>query len=227
MSAGAGAGIDGAVATRQGEGAGCLYVGRGAWIHGCSPLARTRRVGATRPPPGIIGSRSMGSRPHGVGRSLQREGTRCPWRTPSKPCRRSAIPPQDACSEGDLPACARASAPSARGSRPMLPLPPDAARRRGRPPLRRAARLRALPPPAARGARPDGGRALARAPAGREGPAARGLKRAAAPRVSFAPPWTPSPAPSRSAARARRSSTTSPTSPTTRSSATTTSSTGA
>src|SRR4051812_30854223 len=54
------------------------------------------------------------------------------------------------------------------GGRPLLALPPHAARRRARPPLRRARRLRAVPPAPARAPGLDGRRALPRAPARRQ-----------------------------------------------------------
>src|SRR3954451_7774411 len=94
-------------------------------------------------------------------------------------------------------------------------LPPHAAGRRARLPLRGGDRLRAVPaaPPQRPGAKRA--RALAGAQAGRPRPSAQRP-------VELRGPWTPSSSPSRSTALARRSSSTSRTSRTIRNSPTTT-----
>src|SRR4051812_13230936 len=94
-------------------------------------------------------------------------------------------PPQAPHPHGDLPA--RQGPPRALRGVGMLALPPDAARRRARPPLRRAGRLPALPPSAARAAGGDRGGALLGAPARRQGGAPQSrLIRAAAIRLPAA-----------------------------------------
>ena len=155
----------------------------------------------------------MGRGPQ-AGGPLQRQGFARKARKRS-PCRRAPAP----AAEGDLAAAlqrrrARRRPPS------LLSLPPHAAGGRGRPPLRRAARVRAVPAAAPRGA---GRSELMHSP---EHERAVKLRPARLRREYSPAPWTPSPRQSRSTARARRSSTTSPTSRTTRSSATTTSRTG-
>src|SRR5829696_2503536 len=114
----------------------------------------------------ILRTRSMGSGPQPRadrcnGRALHARG--------EPPEHHAGAPPpplQAPRPDGDLPA--GEGAWRVRG-RDMLPLPPDAADRRARAPLRRPGRMPALPPSAARAAGRHRGRALLRAPSHGQG----------------------------------------------------------
>ena len=120
-----------------------LGLGRGS-VQASLLFRRKAPCRATRPPAECYGPGQWGR-----DRELQRKGPQCPRRSGSEPCS-SLRPPELRAPRRRSPCSATASA-RWRPAATLLPLPPDAAGRRAGPLLRRAARVRAVPPPAARG----------------------------------------------------------------------------